>query len=191
MGTGLTLAEAEAALARLAEVGALYLADGTVVAAYPISGVPTRHRLSLSGSIAYANCAVDALAVPSMVDEPVDIDSGCADCGAAITVRMNGARTVAAHPQSTVVFYLARDCCEPGPAVLTRCPDINFFCEADHAARWQAAHPERSGTVLDLAQAAVRARERFSPVICVFRGGGVPLEELSRVVQWPRREECE
>ncbi len=192
MGTGLTPAETEAALARLAEAGALYLADGTVVAAYPLSGIPTRHRLSLSGAIAYANCAVDALAIPPMVDEPVDIDSECGECGTAISVRMSGERIVAAQPESTVVFYLRfGDCCETGPAVLTRCPHINFFCEPDHAARWQAAHPERSGSALSLARAAVRARERFSPVIRAFRGGTVPLEELSRSVQWPRREERE
>jgi len=171
MGTGLGPAEAEAALARLAAVGALYLADGIVMAAYPLSGVPTRHRLSLSGSTAYANCAVDALAVPPMVDEPVDIDSTCADCGAAIVVRMSRERIVAAHPESAVVISLGpSDCRETGPAVLTRCPHINFFCEPGHATRWQTAHPERPGTVLTLAQAAVRAHERFSPVIRVFRG---------------------
>jgi len=124
-----------------------------------------------------------------MVDEPVDIDSACAECGAAITIRMRTERIAAAHPESTVVFSLrGGDCSEPGPAVLTRCPHINFFCQPGHAARWQAAHPERPGTVLDLAQAAVRARERFSPVIRAFRGRDVPLEALSRAIPWPRRE---
>ncbi len=171
-GTGFTQAEAEVALARLEAAGALYMADGAVRAAYPLSGVPTRHRLEMGGTTAYANCAMDALGVPSMVDRPVSVESACAQWGEPVLVRMSGDRVLAARPAAPVVLYVAPECCEPGPAILTRCPYINFFCGDEHAARWQAAHPERPGRVLPLAEAVTQARERFAFVSRLVRGGG-------------------
>jgi hypothetical protein len=191
LGTGLTAGEAEAALARLDAAGVLYLADGIVWAAYPLSGIPTRHRLSIRGATTYANCAIDALAVPFMVDEPVRIDSECTDCGGPITVEMSGDRVLAAHPAAPVVLYVAADdCCEAGPAVLTRCPHINFFCEDEHSTRWQTAHPEPPASLLQLAEAITRTRDRFALVIRLVRGGDVPPAAFSRYVQWlaSRRE---
>ncbi len=181
LGTGLTPLEVEAALTRLHTAGAVYMADGMVRAAYPLSGVPTRHRLSIGRATAHANCAIDALAVPLMVDEPVSIDSTCAACGVAVTVQMLHERILAVQPEAPVVVYLVPgDCCEAGPAVLTRCPYINFFCGHDHAAQWQRDHAERPGTVLSLAETAAWARERFASVVRLVRGGDVPPADLVR-----------
>lgn len=168
--TGLRPDEVVQALSKLSELGALHAVNGVVLAAYPLSGVPTRHRIRRNGTSIYANCALDALAVPFMVDEIVSIESDCAHCGSATTLRMNGDRVLAAHPETLVVFHVARDCCEPGPAVLTRCPHINFFCGTDHADRWLAGHPGRSGDVLSLPHAVARARERFASTISLVRG---------------------
>jgi hypothetical protein len=177
--------EAEAALSRLNAAGLLYLADGIVRAAYPFSGVPTRHRLQTGGATAYANCAMDALAVPFMVDEPVRIESACAHCGDPVTVQMRAEHIVDVQPASPVVLYVApRDGGEAGPAVLTRCPSINFFCGAEHAARWQGAHPELRGRVLPLPDAVVRTRERFALIIRLVRGDDVPAAAFSRYAQW-------
>lgn len=161
--------EVAGVLSKLSESGAVHVMDGVLIAAYPLSGVPTRHRVSRNGTVMYANCAVDALAVPFMVDEIITIKSDCAHCGAAITLRMNGDRVLAVSPASLAVFYLARDCCGAGPAVLTRCPYINFFCGKDHADRWLAGHPGRSGDVLSLPQAVAQARERFASTISLVR----------------------
>jgi len=174
-GTGLTPGEVKAALTRLHAAGAVYLADGMLRAAYPLSGVPTRHRLSIGRATAYANCAIDALAVPFMVDEPVRIESECPHCGGLINVQMSGDRVLAAQPAALIVLYMAPgECCDAGPAVLTRCPYINFFCEDEHATRWRTAHPERPGSLLPLAEAITRSRERFALVIRLVRGGDVP-----------------
>lgn len=168
-GAGLSRDEVAQAVSKLSGLGAIYVRDGVLIAAYPLSAVPTRHRVRRDGTTIYANCALDALAVPFMVDEIVGIESDCAHCGKATTLRMNGGRVLAADPGSLVVFHVARDCCEAGPAVLTRCPHINFFCGANHADRWLAAHPGRSGDVLSLPQAVARARERFASAISLVR----------------------
>lgn len=183
MATGLAPEEVEAALAALDAAGAIYRTEGRLIAAYPLSAIPTRHRLGVRGATGYANCAVDALAVPFMIDAPVTIDSECIQCGTMIAVTMQDERVLAAEPHAPVIFSVARDdCCEAGPAVLTRCPHINFFCSAEHADQWRAVHPDRPGTVLTLDEAVARARERFAPVIRAFRGGDVPLTKLDRRV---------
>src|SRR5579864_5386153 len=144
---GLSPADVGAALTALHDAGAVYLREGHVVAAYPLSFVPTVHRVALAGVTVYANCAIDALAVPPMVDEEAEITSECGHCRVPIVVTMRGSRILGSDPAAPVVFYLAKECRVPGPAVLTRCPHIQFFCGRDHAARWQRAHQEHRGSV--------------------------------------------
>ena len=169
--TGLTDDDIKAAFAALHETGAIYLRDEAVIAAYPFSLVPTRHRVTIARVTAYANCAIDALAVPPMADEPADLLSACGHCGAPVTVTMRNARILESQPAAPVVFYVDRDCCAPGPAVLTRCPHILFFCGRDHAGQWQEAHPEHRGAVLDLAGAAAFASRHFEKAIRAARAG--------------------
>ncbi len=158
-------------LANLNASGAIYVRDGTVIAAYPLSAAPTRHRVRLEGTIVYACCAIDALAVPAMADGAATIESRCSYCDAVVTVEMADDRVIASRPGSPVVFHVARECCEAGPVVLTRCPQINFFCHADHLRRWRSEHPRLAGDTLTLAQAVPRAREIFGSTIDLVRGG--------------------
>jgi hypothetical protein len=153
------------ALAHLDAAGAIYLSNGTVTAAYPLSAAPTRHRILHDGITAYACCAIDALAVPSMVEEAATVESRCAHCDQAITVEIRSDRILSSHPETPVVFHVDRDCCAPGPTLLAHCPHINFFCGSDHAGRWRAANPGMTGDTLTLEQAVTRAREIFAPVI--------------------------
>ena len=163
--TGLPEAAVEDALAALSAGGAIHWAGGIVVAAYPLSGVPTRHRLHVGETTTYACCAIDALAIPFLVDGPVNLASECAECGAAINARIEGEHVLAATPESPVVFYVDRGCCETGPAVITRCPNINFFCDAGHAGRWLADRRDLRGPLLALPQAVAAAREHFDQAI--------------------------
>jgi Alkylmercury lyase len=169
VATRLAPEDVKAALAALHETGAIYLRDGAVVAAYPFSLLPTQHRVTVAGVPAYANCALDALAVPPMADEPAHVSSTCGHCGAPVTVTMRGERILASRPGAPVVFYLDKDCCAPGPAVLTRCPHIQFFCDRDHARQWQEAHPEHRGNVLDTSDAAAFASQHFAAAIRAVR----------------------
>jgi hypothetical protein len=167
--TRLTPKDIKVALATLHEVGAIYLRDGAVVAAYPFSFVPTPHRVTIGGITAYANCAVDVLAVPPMADKPAHVSSTCSQCGVPVTVTMRGDRILGSQPAAPVAFYLDKDCCAPGPAVLTRCPHIQFFCDRDHAGQWREAHPEYRGSVLDVADAAAFASQHFAAAIRAVR----------------------
>ncbi|HKV43930.1 MAG TPA: alkylmercury lyase family protein [bacterium] len=131
--------------------------------------MPTRHRLTSDKTTAYACCALDALAVPFLVDDPATLVSDCAECGGAITVRVHGEHVLATSPEAPMVFYVARDCCAAGPAIVTRCPFINFFCGAEHAGHWLAAHPDRSGPLLALPEAIAEARRHFDRTIRLVR----------------------
>lgn len=168
--TGLASDYVKVALATLHEVGAIYLCDGAVVAAYPFSLVPTSHRVTIAEVTAYANCAIDALAVPPMTDKPTHVSSTCGHCGVPVTVTIRGDRILESRPAAPVVFYPDKDCCAPGPAVLTRCPYIQFFCGRDHAERWQEARPELRGVVLGLVDAAAFASRHFDKAIRAVRG---------------------
>ncbi|HLW46194.1 MAG TPA: organomercurial lyase [bacterium] len=168
--TGFPAEDVEAALAALHDAGAIYLRGGAVAAAYPFSLVPTPHRVIIGGITAYANCAIDALAVPPMADETAHLSSTCGHCGVPVTLIMRADRILASQPAAPVVFYPDKDCCAAGPAVLTRCPHIQFFCHRDHAARWQHAYPELRGTVLDLAGAAAYASRHFAEAIRAVLG---------------------
>ena len=171
VATGLPEAAVEEALAVLSDAGVIHQAGGIVVAAYPLSGVPTRHRLHVGGTTTYACCAIDALAIPFLVDGPVDLATECAECDESITVRMDGERVLAVAPESPIVFYVERGCCETGPAVITRCPHINFFCSASHASRWLADRRELRGPLLSVPQAIAAAREQFDRAIRLVREG--------------------
>lgn len=153
------------ALASLHASGAIYLSNGTVAAAYPFSTAPTKHRVCYAGMAVYACCAIDALAVPSMVNEAATIESRCAHCDREITVQMRKNLILASQPEDPAVFCVARDCCESGPAVLTRCPRINFFCGPDHMRRWQDENPGVTGDGLPLSQAVTRACDTFASII--------------------------
>ncbi len=158
------------ALETLDAAGAIYMADGAVTAAYPLSAVPTPHRVRLDRTAVYACCAIDALAVPAMRSRAGTVESRCAYCDAEIAVQVKDGRVIESRPEHAIVFSVARDCCESGPAVLTRCPHINFFCGSDHLSRWRSERPRLAGDTLTLAQAVERALEIFRPTIELVRG---------------------
>lgn len=169
---GLPIGTVVKTLEALSATGAIYLSEGSIGAAYPLSALPTRHRVHHNGTTAYACCAIDALAVPSMVDGDATIESRCAYCGEGVSVQVRSDRILSSTPQSSVVFHAARDCCGAGPTFVTRCPQINFFCGSDHLDRWRVENVGLTGDTLTLRQAVVTAREIFAATINLVRGGG-------------------
>ncbi len=141
--------------------------SGRVVAAYPLSATPTRHIVEVGSFKTWANCAIDALAVPRMLGRSGRITSECAHCGTAITIEVAG-ETVLGTPASIVVGYggLA-DCCDR-PAIEARCPYISFFCSTEHADSW-VRPGSWVGEFLPLPRAAAVAADRFRSIIDVYR----------------------
>lgn len=150
--------------------------SGKIVAAYPLSAVQTKHRVEVGTSTTWANCAIDALAVPYMVGLPGRIISQCAYCGAEIIIEVEGV-AVRGIPDDAVVGYGGLAGCCDRPAIETRCPYINFFCDSEHADSW-ARPASWVGEFLPLPQAAITAINRFRPTIDAYRSVFSPESSL-------------
>lgn len=148
-----------ATLADLAAKDVLQLdpASGAVTAAYPFSGVPTAHRVMVSGGReVFSMCAIDALGIPFMlgIDAVVVSEDPVTGEAIRITVRDGEARWEPA------TACMVAGCVEgDGPIAQTLCPIVNFFAAPASAEAYLATHPEVSGHVLDQA-AAVRSGQR-------------------------------
>jgi len=69
-------------LARLDTDDLIQIREGRVDIAYPFSAVPTPFMVQLAdGRPRYACCAIDALGIAPMLDQPVRIRSRCHHCG--------------------------------------------------------------------------------------------------------------
>ncbi|MBH0158580.1 alkylmercury lyase family protein [Fictibacillus sp. 5RED26] len=150
----------QSSLQRLRELDLIHWDQnsGNVTVAYPFSGVPTPHRVTLAGmSPAYSMCAIDALGIPSMFTDAV-IESECAFCGEKITINVKRNVPVA-NPDTVVVGLGTTDaadtnaCCdsssgpnEPTPVATSCCPAIQFYCCEEH---WQKANEKNSTTAKD------------------------------------------
>ncbi len=159
----------EPALAEVVQVGAIVRdGKGVIVAAYPLSAVPTNHRVDLDSLHPWANCAFDALAVPEMVGQGGTVYSSCGCCGQAIRVVVE--RRTVREPDRTGVFVTYGGLANRGdrPSLEVSCPFINFFCSAEHAQAW--ARPSGwVGRLLPLQEAVVLALDRFHPIIELYQ----------------------
>ena len=82
---GLDQQAVEASLVRLADAHALALRSGTtdLWMVHPFSAVPTGYRVVSATTSWWANCAWDAVAIPTMLGVDARIEAGCPDCGRA------------------------------------------------------------------------------------------------------------
>ncbi|OXT17184.1 hypothetical protein B9K06_12550 [Bacillus sp. OG2] len=149
--------------------------SGDVTVAYPFSGVPTPHRVTLAGmSPAYSMCAIDALGIPSMFTDAM-IESECALCGETITINVKDNLPVA-KPDTIVVGLGTMDavdtngCCdsscgsnEPTSISTSCCPAIQFYCSEEH---WQKANEKNWTTAKDKLTLA----EAFEVSAVIFGG---------------------
>jgi hypothetical protein len=154
-------------LAELHDRDVIRLDDrGRIRAAYPFSGVPTVHVVTIDGGpTVFAMCAIDALGMSAMLGRAVQITSADPAIGDRIEVAVDGVR---AHwrPDTAVVFVGADTPAtvgdgsppaagQPGllPAADRCCGMMNFFTGLESATAWSAAHPTVSGSILTQEQA--------------------------------------
>lgn len=105
-------------------------AGGQPTCLYPLSATPTSHVVVIDGQPRYAMCAIDALGIPGMLGQELDISGRCAVCSAPIALRAGPGVIVSAIPSETMVVA-RRD--EDEPAFATCCPFTVFVCGQEHA----------------------------------------------------------
>jgi hypothetical protein len=165
---------------------------GAITTAYPFSGVPKPHRVTLltnptgsAGIQLYAMCALDALGMPLMLHRPALVTSVDALTGEAVRVRIwqeeeeDPARDAesgvpgwrAAWDPATAVVY-ARPEHPTGETLDTldiasacRCPVTNFFTAPAQAHRWADQHGAPGDVLLGPVEALQRAERRFGGLL--------------------------
>jgi hypothetical protein len=180
----------EATLARLAAEDLVQRdpATGAIRAAYPFSGVPTAHRVTLLGDPGgtpdvqvYAMCALDALGIPLMLLRPALVTSVDPLTREAVHVRVWQANADAAEvtesglpgwrsewdPATAVVYARPEDPMADAAdiAAACRCPVTNFFSAPAQARRWAERHGAPGDLLLASAQALHRAERRFGGLL--------------------------
>jgi hypothetical protein len=137
--------------------------SGNVRAAYPFSATPTRHKVRLEGGVeVWSMCAIDALGVPAMLGQDVEISSTDPVTGDPVTVTTTDG-TIRWEPASAVVFVGQRP--GGGPAASACCGVLNFFTIADNARTWTSLHPDVPGRVVDQPDAEGIGRQTFGPLL--------------------------
>lgn len=150
-----------AGLVALAQADYLALdGRGLVSCLYPFSTTPTGHVVVINGQQRYAMCSIDALGIPAMLGQELDIAGRCAVCDRPITLRVGpGAIVTVTPPEAMVVAR--RD--EAEPAFAACCPFTVFVCGQDHAEQFvrrvTGTHP------LPLSEALMRAEEIFGSLL--------------------------
>jgi hypothetical protein len=158
--------DAERALARLAEEDLVHRdpQDSAIVVAYPFSGTPTAHRVRLDGgSHVYAMCAVDALGIPFMLDEPAEISSRDPLSGEEIAMRVEPGVALDWRPQSAVVLWGGTS--SDGPSAATCCQFVHFFSSAESARAYMAERPQMTAEVLAMPAAAEAGKAIFGDLL--------------------------
>lgn len=149
--TGLPPRTVRAALDELAAADLVALGpDGDVLGAFPLSAVPTRHRVRVQGRPGlHAMCAVDALGIPAMLGAAGTVTSADPATGQPVEVEVAADGALAVSPPEAVVL-LARE--GDGPLASACCSIIDF-----HASRAAADDallgPGVRGAVLTVAEA--------------------------------------
>ena len=156
--------ELELALATLAREDLVHLGgDGEIAVAYPFSGRPTAHRVTFASERqAYAMCAIDALGIAPMFDEPIEIRSCDPLTLGEVRGRLEPGGSGSWEPASTVVVAGVAD--RSGESFCGCCPVVNFFTSADTARRWLDQFPDVRGDVVSIADAIAAGRAVFGDV---------------------------
>jgi hypothetical protein len=140
-----------------------YLAfDGSdqVSCLYPFSTTPTSHIVVIDGQPRYAMCAIDALGIPAMLGQELDVAGACAVCNQPIALRVAPGAVVSAEP-ATALVVARRD--EAEPAFAACCPFTVFVCGQEHAEQFMR---RIAGThTLPLAEALTHAEKIFAGLL--------------------------
>ena len=132
----------------------LKLVPGTqrILMAFPFSAVATPFRVERSsGTSFFANCAWDAVAFHSMLNEPIRIASRCHHCAGPIGIELARGRATASPPNPLV--FLSLPAAQWWNDIVNTCSNhMVFFESRAHLDEWRAANPGPSGAALTVDQ---------------------------------------
>lgn len=153
------------AMRRLADADLVHTdpVTGAATTAYPFSGVPTPHVVSVDGApTLYAMCAIDALGIPLMVGRDAVISSVCPATGDTITVERR-AGTWLWQPATAVVVTAGTGA--GGPSLRCTCPFISFHVTAEHAAAYLQRAAPAGGRIVTQSEAVDAAEAEFGRLL--------------------------
>lgn len=121
-----------------------------ILMAHPFSAISTPFRVFADGRSYYANCAWDAVAVHSTLDEPVRIESFCHHCAADLTIELAGGTMTRTNVPDPLV-YLALPAALWWEDIVSTCSNnMLFFLSREHLDDWRAANPGEDGEALTI-----------------------------------------
>ena len=136
--------------------------NGLLAVAYPFSVKATRHCVTLrDGRRYHAMCAIDALGIRYMLDQPGEIQSQESDAievVRSLSIPEQGPTWTPAGAEA--VAALGEDCCSAQSA----CPNINLFASHDAAGRYLDGHALHGG-VLPITAAVTAGRWLFGDLL--------------------------
>jgi hypothetical protein len=136
---------------------------GEVAVAYPFSGRTTAHQVRFqSGHEAYAMCAIDALGIAPMFDQPVKIASTDPLAGDDVRAQLTPEGDGTWEPESAVVVAAVIDRSED--SFRGCCPALNF-ASVQNGERWLEQHPSVRGQVVSMPEAIAAGRAVFGDVL--------------------------
>jgi len=153
------------ALTKLADEDLIHVDEnGEVVVAYPFSGRPTAHKVRFeSGHEAYAMCAIDALGIAPMFDQPIEIASTDPLTGEAVRAKLTPEGEGTWEPSSAAVVAGVID--RSDESFRGCCPALNFFASPENGEHWlKDRHPAVRGQVVSMPEAIAAGRAVFGDV---------------------------
>jgi hypothetical protein len=157
--------ELEPALATLRREDLVHLGDGgEITVAYPFSGVPTAHRVRFpDGQEAFAMCAIDALGIAPMLDQPIEITSHDPLSDEPFRAHLSPDGSASWQPDTAAVVAGVND--RHADSCNGCCPVLNFFANNENAEFWLNEHPEVRGEVITIEDAIAAGRAIFADVL--------------------------
>jgi len=153
-------------LDRLATDGIIVLdTAGAIVGAYPFTSEPREFRVTTRYGTVDAMCAFDALAVSSMFELPVSIESRCRLSGQAITIEQDRGEIRVTRPAAPLFAAIAWNAASAaGSCSATLCCEMFFIAGEKAAQDWRDEGPD-DREMFDPAEAHALITAVFLPLM--------------------------
>ena len=108
-------------------------------------------------------CAIDALGIAPMLDQPIEITSRDPLGNEPFHANLSPDGTARWQPETAAVVAGVND--RHADSCSGCCPVLNFFASSENAERWLTEHPQVHGDVITLEHAIAAGRAIFADVL--------------------------